>query len=102
MPIYGYFLLTLAIEMPMVLLWLKQEWKDALIVGFLLNLFTWPTLVWLMYHTSIDINVLEVGVALTEALGFWLFFKRKWWHCLLAGILFNGVSYGLGLILFSR
>lgn len=100
MPIYFYFLFTLLIEMPLVLLWLRKNWKEALLVGFLLNLFTWPTLIFLISVTRIDVNMLEIGVAIVEGTGYWLFFKRKWWACFIVGFVINGISYGIGLILF--
>ncbi|MEO7312196.1 MAG: hypothetical protein ABIX01_17465 [Chitinophagaceae bacterium] len=100
MPLYFYFLLTLLIELPFVLFWLRKDWKEALLVGFLLNLLTWPTLVLLLSHTNININLLEIGVALVESTGYWVFFKRKWWHCFVAGFVVNGISYGIGVWLF--
>ncbi|MES2775922.1 MAG: hypothetical protein V4722_17230 [Bacteroidota bacterium] len=96
MPLYFYFLLTLLIEMPLVLAWLRRDRKEALLIGFLLNLFTWPLLVLLMGHTSIHLNILEVGVAIVESTGYWVFFRRKWWHCFVAGFVINGISYGIG------
>jgi len=99
-PVYFYFLLTLLIEMPLVLLWLRKDWKEALLIGFLLNLFTWPLLVLLMWYTRIDLNLLEIGVALVESTGYWVFFKRKWWHCFVAGFVINGISYAIGVWLF--
>jgi hypothetical protein len=44
MPFYCYFLLTLLLELPIVLLFFKKQRKQVLLVGFLLNLFTWPLL----------------------------------------------------------
>ena len=97
MQIYFYFLLTLLIEMPFVLFLLRKQWKEALVIGFLLNLFTWPTLVLLLSFTHINVNVLEIGVAVAEGFGYWLFFKRPFWISLAAGFIINGISYGLGL-----
>lgn len=86
--------------MPLVLLWLRKDWKEALVIGFLLNLLTWPILVLLMWHTKLNLNLLEIGVALVESTGYWVFFKRPLWHCFVAGIIINGISYGLGVWLF--
>jgi hypothetical protein len=99
MPFYCYFLLTLALELPLVLLFFKKEWKQALPVGFLLNLFTWPLLHILLYNTKIDINLLEAGVAITEGLGYWLLLGCRWQKALLVSFLVNAFSYGAGLLL---
>jgi hypothetical protein len=99
MPFYVYFILTILIELPIVLLLLKGDKKELLLVGFLLNLFTWPILNVLYATTSFNLNVMEIMVALTEGLGYWLFFKQAYWKCTAVSILANGLSYGIGLLL---
>ena len=96
-----YFLLTLLLELPLILVWQRKQWGAALLVGFLLNLFTWPTLVILIQKTSWSIPVMEIGVALVEGFGYWLFFRNPWWQAIGMGILVNAISYGAGLLLFS-
>jgi hypothetical protein len=99
MPFYCYFLLTLVLELPIVLLAFKKERKQVLLVGFLLNLFTWPLLHVILYSTAININVLEAGVAITEGAGYWLLLQCRWQKAFLLSFLVNGLSYGAGLIL---
>lgn len=99
MPFYFYFLLTIVLELPIVLLFFKKQWKFALLIGLLLNLFTWPVLHLLLYHTEININLLEVGVALVEGLGFYLFMECGWKKAFAVAFLVNAFSYGAGLIL---
>jgi hypothetical protein len=99
MPFYCYFLLTLLLELPFVLLVFKKEWKQALLVGFLLNLFTWPLLHVLLSSTTININVLEAGVAITEGAGYYLLMQCNWKKAFILAFLVNGFSYGAGLIL---
>jgi hypothetical protein len=41
MPLYAYFICTLLIELPIVLLLLKGTNKEKLLIAFLLNLFTY-------------------------------------------------------------
>ena len=72
MGVWNYFVLTLLLELPIVLLFFKGEWKFALLIGFLLNLFTWPLLHILLFYTGININILEIGVAITESIGYYL------------------------------
>ena len=97
--IWFYFLLTLIIEMPVVLLFFKKQWKRTLVIGFLLNLFTWPLLHIIIFSTNIDINLLEIGVAITEGIGYWLLMECSWRKGFLVSFLANGLSYGIGLII---
>jgi hypothetical protein len=94
-----YFIITLVIELPVVVLFFKREWKFALLVGFLLNLFTWPVLHILLFYTTININVLELGVAITESVGYFLLLQCSWKRALALGFAANVISYGIGLIL---
>ena len=96
-----YFLITLLIELPIVLLFFKKEWKFALLIGFLLNLFTWPLLHVLLFYSNINLNILELGVAITESIGFYFLMQCSWKKALALGFLANAISYGIGIILNS-
>jgi len=100
MPLYVYFVLTIIIELPVVLLLVKGNKKEIFWVGFLLNLFTWPILQVLYATTNINLNVMEFTIAVTEGVGYWMFFKQSVWKCLAISFLANGLSYGIGLLLF--
>jgi hypothetical protein len=99
MTVWIYFFITLVIELPIVYLFYRNDPKAAMIVGFLLNLFTWPLLHLLLYSTDINLDLLELGVALTEGIGYSLFMKGKWYKGFVVSFIANGVSYGLGLLL---
>jgi hypothetical protein len=77
----------------------KKELPYAMVVAFLLNLFTWPLLHVLLHYTNININILELGVAATEGLGFWLLLGCRWQKAWGVAILANGCSYGAGVLL---
>lgn len=94
-----YFLLTLVIELPIVFLFFKQDAKQALIAGFLLNLFTWPLLHVVLFYTHANINLLEVCVAITESIGYKLMMSCGWKKAVLLGFIANAASYGIGLLL---
>ena len=98
MAIYLYFLMTLLIEMPLVLFCFKRQWKYALLIGFLLNLFTWPLLHVLLFSTEINVNILELGVALVEGFGYWIFMECGWKKAFAVSFLVNVLSYGIGLL----
>ena len=99
MPLYFYFLITLIIELPLVILYFKNQWKQALITGFLLNLFTWPLLHIFLFETVINILLLETGVAIVEGIGYFLIMKSKWWQALLLSFFVNGLSFGIGILM---
>ena len=99
MLLYSYFLMTLIIELPIVLWFFSAQWKQALLFGTLLNLFTWPLLHVLIFSTGINLNILELGVAITEAAGFRIFMQCGWKKAFAISFLVNGLSYGIGLIM---
>ncbi len=99
MPLYFYFFVTLMIELPLVILYFKKQWKQALFIGFLLNLLTWPLLHIFLFETTVNIFLLEILVALLEGIGYYLLIKCKWWQALLISFLVNGLSYGIGILL---
>ncbi|NOT91151.1 hypothetical protein [Ferruginibacter sp.] len=99
MGIWWYFIATLIIELPIVFLFFRRDWKFALLIGSLLNLFTWPVLHILLFYTSIDINILEIGVAITESAGYYFLMQCSWKKALALGFIANAISYGTGIIL---
>lgn len=99
MPLYFYFLLTLLIELPLIVFYFRKQWKQALLIGLLLNLFTWPLLHIFLFETRVNIYLLEAGVAITEGLGYFLFMKCKWWQAFLLSFFVNGLSYGIGFLI---
>ncbi|MEO7293510.1 MAG: hypothetical protein ABIW34_10430 [Ginsengibacter sp.] len=101
MPLYFYFLLTLTIELPIVVLYFRKQWKQSLLIGFLLNLFTWPLLHIFLFETTINVNLLEIVIAITEGIGYFLFMRCKWWKAILLSFVVNGLSYGIGILINS-
>jgi len=99
MEIWIYFLATLIIELPIACIFFKKEWKYALLISFLLNLFTWPLLHILLFYTGININLLETGVAITESIGYYLLMQCSWKKALALGSIANAISYAIGIIL---
>src|SRR5687768_16266494 len=99
MPLYFYLILTLLIEVPIVVMYFRDQWNPALLVGVLLNIFTWPLLHVLMFETTIPVPVLEIGVAVVEGIGYALFFKSKYWKIMLLSFIVNGISYGAGMLI---
>lgn len=99
MGVWNYFIATLIIELPIVLLFFRKDWKFALLIGFLLNLFTWPVLQILLFYTNTAVNILEIAVAVTESIGYYILMQCSWKKALVLGFTANAISYGIGLIL---
>ncbi|MBS1512533.1 MAG: hypothetical protein JST86_16935 [Bacteroidetes bacterium] len=99
MNIWWYFVITLAIELPVIAVLFRKQLKNAMAAGFLLNLFTWPLLNILLYYTSANVNIMELGVAVTESIGYYVLLQCSFRKALLAGFLANLLSYGAGLII---
>jgi hypothetical protein len=77
----------------------EQQWQYALLVGFLLNLFTWPLLHLLLFTTSWNIHLMEIAVAMVESIGYRLLMKANWTKSIVLGFLANAISYGIGEII---
>ena len=99
MPLYFYFFITLIIELPLVIFYFRKQWRQALAAGFLLNMLTWPLLHIFLFETTLNIPLLEAGVAIIEGVGYFLLMKCKWWKGILLSIFVNGLSYGIGILI---
>lgn len=96
---WWFFLLTLVLEFPVVLLFYKNQWKEVVIPFLLLNLFTWPLLHFLLLSTGFPLPVMELGVAMAEMAGYKILMKSSWKKSLVTSFLANGISYGTGIII---
>ncbi|MCX6318013.1 MAG: hypothetical protein NTW29_12025 [Bacteroidetes bacterium] len=96
---WSFFVLTLLLEAPVVYAGYRNVWKRALMPFVLLNLFTWPLLHYLLISTTLDINLLEAGVTIAEATGYYLLVEQKAGKAILVSLLANGFSYGTGIII---
>jgi hypothetical protein len=96
---WWFFVLTLLLEAPVVYYGYRQQWRKAVLPFLLINLFTWPLLHYLLLTTDIDINIMEAGVVLVEATGYFFLVERKVMKAFVVSLLANGLSYGAGLII---
>lgn len=99
MEMFQYLLYTLLLELPVVLIFYRPQWKTVLPVTILLNFFTWPLLTLLFYNTHIPLLILEAGVLITEAIGFKIFFNGNWPKALLVSFGANTLSLLIGLLI---
>ena len=96
---YIYLLYTLLIELPVVLFAYRSNWKEALLIDVLLNLFTWPLLTVLYFTTNIPLLFLEIAVVITEAAGFTIFLERNISKAFLVSFIANAASLFAGMII---
>lgn len=99
MAMFQYFFYTLLMELPVVTVFYSHEWKKMLIIGFLLNLFTWPLLTLLYFYTDIHLLFLELGVVIIEAIGFRIFLIGSMKKALLVSLLANSFSLFVAVVL---
>ena len=100
MAILKYFLLTLLLELPWVLVAYRSQLGKVFIITILLNLLTWPLATFLYHNTNIPLLILEVCLTIIEGIGFKIFFDGKWSKALLVSFLANGFSFSVGLLIY--
>ena len=96
---FQYFFYTLLMELPILIVCYINEWKKILVIGILLNLFTWPLLTLLYFYTDIHLLFLELGVLIIEAIGFRIFLNTSLKKSFLVSFLANGLSLLIAVIL---
>lgn len=97
MEMYKYLFLTLIIELPVVLLAYKNQWKTSLLIGLLLNLFSWPILTLLYHYSKTPLLALEAGVFVVESIGYAIFLSSKWQKAALVSFIANLASLLIGV-----
>ena len=101
MKIFLFFLLTVTIEIPILILLLKGKRNEIIGIGFLINLFTWSTLHLLYLHYNVEINLLEFGVAITEGILIQLFLRNGWSKSFSVSFLVNSITYLTGILIYE-
>ncbi len=99
MAMFQYFFYTVLMELPITTIAYSKEWQRMLLIGFLLNLFSWPLLTLLYFRTDIHLLLLELGVVCVEAIGFRIFFTGTFLKAFLVSLLANCVSLTVGVLL---
>jgi hypothetical protein len=94
-----YFVLTVAIELPVIVWLLRGSTAEKIRIGFALHLFTWSLLQVLWALTETRLYYLEIVVVMLEGICYQLFFENGWKRSLLVSLLANSLSYGAGLLL---
>lgn len=99
MSAWWFFVLTLVIEFPIVLIFYQSQWKEVFAPFLLLNLFTWPLLHFLLLSTRFSVPVMELGVALAEMAGYKFLMNSSWRKSFIVSFVANGISYGAGVLI---
>ncbi len=99
MDIFKYFLFTIFLELPIVLIAYRSQLNKVFIVTVLLNLFTWPLITLLYTNSNIHLLILEFFVFIIEGIGFKIYFNGKWRKAMLISFLANGFSLSVGFLI---
>ena len=76
-------------------------WKQLRIDTPLLNLLSHPLLTWVVWRGVLSVPAAEVGVIMLEAVGYRLLTRLSWPQAVGLSIVLNGVTWLVGLLLFS-
>ena len=94
---FQYLFYTILLEMPVVILIYRKDWRTVIPVEILLNCFTWPVLSILYYEFPSALLLLEAGVFVTEAVALKLFFDGTLLRALIASLVANATSLLVGV-----
>ncbi len=99
-------LLTLALEIPVLILLLRSRVsvRDILVAGLIATTLTIPWLWFVLpfWLHGVEHHVVgELAVTLVETIIFVHLLKQRWLRCLCVSVAANGFSYGMGLLLVS-
>lgn len=83
---------TLLLEVPILLLFFRKQWKTGLVFGILMNAFTLPLVSVAIYEWGLNWYVGELAVLITEFVLIWLWFRPQWWYAFLAAFATNVFS----------
>ena len=87
-------LLTILIELPIIgFFFRKRKRKFALMIGFFVNIVTWPIVNIIRLNTEWDLNWVEVGVVIVEGIAFWFLLGRHWKRSAIMAIVANAASF---------
>lgn len=93
------FVITQLIEWPLFSLFARMPLRRTFLFMLLVNLCTWPLACILYWKYPTWLPLTETGIAVTESLLIFLWWRWNILRSLAAGFLINGLSYGVGLII---
>ena len=92
------FLLTLAIEFVILLVFFRISWFKVLGYGLAVNLLTWP-MAQLVYEVYRNLLLIELGVFIAEGFLIMLLFKARFGKAFIISFIMNLLSFIAGLII---
>ncbi|MES1224851.1 MAG: hypothetical protein ABUT20_55695 [Bacteroidota bacterium] len=101
-PLIFSILITIAVELIVISFFYKRKGRQyAVLIAFILNIFTWPIVHMLIYTTSIDVYLLMAGATIVEAFGYWLFLRCNFFKGCIMSVVANALSYSIILFIFK-
>ena len=87
-------LLTLLLELPVIGFFFRRKKRNsALIAGLIVNIITWPLVNIVRLNTDWNLNIVEIGVVVIEALAFWFILEIGWRKAFLMSVIANTISF---------
>jgi hypothetical protein len=87
-------LLTLLLEIPLVgFFFRRKKRKNAYLIALLINIITWPIVNVIRLNTDFNLNIVEIGVIIVEAVTYWVVLATGWKKGFLIALLANLLSF---------
>ena len=87
-------LLTILLELPIVGFFFKRKKRgNALLICFVVNIITWPLVNVIRLSTDWNMNIVEIGVVVTEAVAYSFLLQCGWRKGFLMSVAANTVSF---------
>ena len=92
------FLLTVIIELLIIYLITKHNWKELLGYVILINCFTWPLAI-IALNFGINFYLVEFNVVIIESVLFMELLKNKYGYCLMLSFFANFITAGMSFLI---
>lgn len=87
-------LLTILIELPIFAFFYKRKKRPVVLkFGLLVNLISWPIAHILKISTEINVDLIEILVAIGEGAGLWFLIECSWKKAFMMSLIANGLSF---------
>ncbi len=96
--IFIYFFIILLAQLVTVWFFYKEERPFALLICFLLNLFTWSAMMLIDSVVSLHIAIMLTGLCLLQVAGYRIFMKGGWQRAFMVSLVANAASLALAFL----
>jgi riboflavin transporter FmnP len=88
------FLISLLVELPIVILFFKRKKrKEAAWMAVLINIISWSIAHIIFFSTELPVYYVAIGLAIGEAIAFFLLLNCNWKKAISIAVLANSLSF---------